>query len=486
MLQETLELKARRYGPIRELKNGKRIILPPDTFPIGGTLQTPPSELYLRLKSWQPFRRNPPADIRYMLFPLKEFYTVQIQERTASGRYKTKKANLLELPPAELRFALLRAIFAEKNSYNLWTFGPNAVSIEKNKPHTGTAMLTGKVKAMERGGRGNATKYSVNVTYPFGLPDGYYCACEDSRWTDAKEGRGDIEGACVHAAALQTYAFQNPHLVRRTDKALREALKGGAKFVLPFHFEQTQQHDLRKYGISREELGHLSSQSVDLSHLTMDVLISHFLGGTNYFQIGKRLSLIPDIYDPVLLDAIFKGDIVFEIVQQEKVKRDFSEPRFRDIDKMTREMIGVLKRNGYELKGHPLEFRDSQWETVAWHYEKGGNIVRVIPTDKFPPVFIYRKKSDGPKNPFLVEEYGRDYHPYQKLFGDERRLDDRLKQVTDFGVRIPIGIDIPPSLREWYKGTIHENFDGGVEGVVARVMATDKKKGLTLKRALTY
>ncbi|MBI2650061.1 hypothetical protein HYX04_01975, partial [Candidatus Woesearchaeota archaeon] len=119
MQRETLELKARRYAPIIHMENGDKVILPAESFAMGDILITPPHELYLQLKAWQEFRRAPPADIRHMLFELKDSYRVQIPERTASGRYKTKNANLLELSPAELRFALLRKQKKKKSSYNL-------------------------------------------------------------------------------------------------------------------------------------------------------------------------------------------------------------------------------------------------------------------------------------------------------------------------------------------------------------------------------
>lgn len=481
MQHETLELIARRYAPVMHMDNGNKIVIPAESFAIGDILTTPPDELYRQLRAWQEFRRNPPSDLKKMLFELKDYYIVQTQEMAANGKYKTKKAKLLDLSPAELRFALLRKLFAEKDSYNLWNSGCHAV----RKAHTGKRVLTGEVKAMERGGRGNLTYYSVNVTNPFELPEWYRCLCEDSRWTDAKEGGTGISEACTHAAALQTYAYNNPKLVGNSAKALAS----GKELFLPFHFRQPQQHDLSNHGIEREVLEYLSAQSLDLSHLKMDVLIYHLFNKTTYFEIGKKLLLIPDIYDPMLLEAVFNGRVFYETIKHENVKRGNNEQKFLEMDKMVRKMMHLLTQSGYELKGHPLEFRDprdSKWETVSWHYEKGNKIVRIVPNEKFPPVFVYREKGNDAINPFLFEDYGGDYHPYNNLFGKERRIDDRTKQVTDFEVRIPTGIKMPPSLKEWYKETIAENFEGGVEGVVSRVKERSTARGIELARSLSY
>lgn len=484
MQHETLELIARRYVPVMHMDNGNKLVIPAESFAIGDILTTPPDELYIQLKAWQEFRKNPPSDLKKMLFELKDYYIVQTQERAENGKYKTKKAKLLDLSPAELRFALLRKLFAEKDSYNLWNSGCHAV----RKVHTGKRVLTGDVKAMERGGRGNLTYYSVNVTNPFGLPEGYHCLCEDSRWTETKEGGTGISGACTHAAALQAYAYNSPKLVRKSDNALA-ALSSGKGLFLPFHFRQPQQHNLIKHGIEREFLEYISAQSLDLSHLKMDVLIDHLFNKTTYFEIGKKLLLIPDIYDPMLLEAVFNGNVFYETIKHENVKRGNNEQKFLEMDKMVRKMMSLLTQSGYELKGHPLEFRDTmdpKWETVSWHYEKGDKIVRVIFNENFPPVFVYREKGNGPRNPFLFEDYGHSYHPYKNLFGKERRIDDMTKQVTDFEVRIPIGIEIPQSLKGWYRKKIADNFDGGIDGVISRVKQRSTAKGLELARSLAY
>jgi len=486
MQRETLELKARRYAIAISTGNGNKVVLPAESYAIGNILITSPAVLYEQLKAWQEFRRNPPQDLHTLLFKLERTYFIQTPEKARNGKYKIRKKNLLDISPFELRFALLRRLYAEKQSYNLWKVG-GVTAVQKDernsgRPYTGTAMLTGKVKSMQRGGRGNVpTRYSVNVTNPFDIPEGFYCGCEDERWTDAKEGLINVEGACTHTAALQTYAKENPTTVRNL---LRGSRLGHQRFVLPFHFEETQSHNLARYGISPEGIEHLSSQRPDLSHLKMDVLVDHLFNDSTYFDIGKKLLLIPEIYDPALLAAVFHGEALYEIVLQGPIKRDIEFAEHKDIERMFKEMAGLLMRKGFVLRGYALEFKGTEWETVCMNYEKGDKSVRILFNERFPPIFVYRKAGpNGSKNPFLVEKFK---HPYSYLFERGQGIDDRTKQVTSLDVRIPMRITMPHSLRSEYRRTIAENFEGGIEGLSARIRVMGIPGNEQLARWLSY
>ncbi len=468
MQQETLEIKARRYAPVIYTSNGNKIFLPAESYAMGDILITHPNILYEQLKAWQEFRKHPPEDLKTLLFKLATNYFVQTPQKT-DGRYQTRKKDLLSLSPTELRFALLRKLFAEKESYNLWRVGgEDAIQRgrrNRKRPYSGKVVLTGNVKAMERGGRGDIpTHYSVNIINPFSLPEGIYCSCEDLRWMDTKEGPVSIDGVCTHAAALQNYAAQNPGLVRNF---LNISRLGNRKFFLPFHFRESQHHNLRRYGILIEDLEHLSAQNLDLSHLKIDILVDHLFDGNNYFDIGKKLLLIPHIYNPVLLDAIFAGKAFYEVIIQENVKRDIDLHQLEETKRMLSEMLSQLTSQGYKIQGYALEFKDSPWETICMNYEKDNKIVRILFNEKFPPVFIFRKKtSNDIRNPFLVERYN---HPFSYLFARTVSIDDRTKEITSFEVRLPTQITLPQSLRQEYRMAIATHFPGGLDALASRI-----------------
>lgn len=470
MMQETLELKARRYAPVIYTQNGNKVFTPAESYALGDILITPPKILYQQLKSWQEFRRYPPEDLKRLLFDVADSYSVQMVEKTPTGRYRRGKKNLLSLSPAELRFALLRKLFAEKESYNLWNVGGDkAVRREKRnsqRPYTGKIIMTGQIKAMERGGRNNVPPYySVNVTGPFDLPKGFYDTCQDFRWTEAKEGPVNISGACAHCAALQIYGEQNPALIRNFLNISKFDKK---EFLLPFNFRQSQSHDM--HGLSTEEMDYLSAKDLDLSHLKIDVLVDHLFNKSTYFEIGKKLLRIPNIYHPVLLGAVFNGKVFYEVIIQEHVKKDVDSEQLKDTKKMLGEMLKQMEIKGYKAQGYVLEFRDSQWETVCINYEKGNKMVRILFNHRFPPVFVYRTKNPNSiVEPFLIEPYT---HPFMHLFELESRIDDRTKQITSFEVRVPTQftkVRIPDSLRKNYKKEIGEKHPGGLDGLATKL-----------------
>lgn len=467
MLQETLEIKARRYSPVIYSEGGNKVFLPAESYAIGDILVTPPKTLYGQLKAWQEFRKHPPEDIKRLLFEVAPSYFIQTPQKTSKGKYQRRKEDILSLSPALLKFALLRKLFAEKGSYNLWKIGGdraiNSGSGNNKKPYTGKVILTGNAKAMERGGRGNIpTYYSINITNPFGLPEGFYCSCEDFRWTDAKEGPVNVQGACTHTAGLHTYIHENPTLVRNS---LNVSEFESKEFFLPYNFRKSQIDKLDRLHI--EELEYLSAEDLDLSHLKIDALVDHLFNRSNYFSIGKKLLLIPHIYNPQFLEGILNGKVFYEVVIQENVKRDVDPNQLKDTKKMLGEMLKQLEIKDYKLQGYALEFRGSLWETVCMNYENGNNILRILFNEKFPPVFVFRKmKPDSATEPFLLEKYN---HPFSYLFERSEKIDDRTKKTTSFEVRLPTQIKLPDSLKVEYKKSISEHFEGGLEGLASKL-----------------
>jgi|TARA_B100001971_G_C18265606_1_gene591909 hypothetical protein len=444
MPQETLELSARRYAPTYYASPTTRIILPPESFAIGSFFKMTQPDKYASLKSWQESRR----ESKDSFCELKGEYQISLNEKTPKGKNKKIKKDILSLKPSELLFALKQKMRFELGSYNLWNVGGSGVispTKETDHPYTGTVVMTANIKSMDNAVKGEVSKYwFTSITGPFikgkelSLTD-LYCGCQDFRWNSTKEGYTNINTVCTHIAALMDFAKESPKDIRNY---LNTGKAKDSEVFLPFNFND--------------------------SNLHIDILIDHLFNTTNFSEISQRILKNPEIYTPKLTDLIKEEKVFYDVLVQRNAKRNTDPKNTDPFDSLSHSLKSILGKKGYRLKGHCIEFKDTEYQTVSLSYERGPYIRRILFNEKFPPITTLRRKLPN-QEVRIFDSDTTPNHPFSYLFEPQKVLDDRTRKKTLFEVRIPFGLKVPKILWRDYAKTIHKYSSGGIEGVISKV-----------------
>lgn len=376
-------------------------------------------------------------------------YQQYLRERYESGEVEIgpRKRFLLTCDPKELRERMLSRITAKNKTAKLWTAGPQGIE----EGYIGREVMTGKVPSRRSGRRaGVLPKWQVVLrtpVYKAGPGINYLalkCGCQDHDWDIAK----GVSVVCVHIAAEIKRAWdeQADPNIPEGQRRIRFVETKGPVF-LPFNIPPVK---------------------------AMDVAFRRYELGEDMKEIDKREMEMPENYDPLFLQAIESGLLVYEAIRQKflgipfrnerekqmienrlKVTKDFKETY---LDYQLRK-LGFKKAGLYaeELKGTPLE-------TICETYQRDSEVIRPVLRWDTPPLLVRRTLGDQ-RQVFYPPDKS---HPFSQLFAVTEDVDNRTrrkgtKQVIIPGPMMPQGFDpvyIHPLFGEEYAKLIRENFQG--------------------------
>lgn len=443
----------RRYCVVIQHPHGK-LMLPPDAFFIGDVLAAGRTELATEAKEW--FKHRASGRYRGLFNLSAKRYTITINDRDAPTGKKKILRRLDDFSPADFVEALESKIRELEGSYNLWrTGGESSFLLDRKQAaaaHTGTIVLSGRVKSKSRGFREPYVEGPFQESeIPF---NDVYCTCPDFRETTKKQGYENIKFACVHVGGLLAMAVRYPEQVRN----LRTIGVDKTLFV-PFHADGTLSGDA-------------PNEDNPLS-LKMDVLVERYLNRATLYSIDRALAGVQSIFDPLLVKMIPEGKATFEVLAQKFpfAKSDTTVPK--EVKELFSAMSSFLGREGYALSGYAVEKKDSPWEAVAvvyTHKDRPDSSARVLVSAKYPPVLIMRSDIKASECHF-PDQPGNGEHPFAQLYHDREQMDDVTRRETSYRVRIPSRFPVHGDIRADYRAAIESFFPSGCGGFEQKVVS---------------
>ncbi len=402
------------------------------------------------------------------LIDLSRKYGVYTGEKKADESLQLRYKRLTDLSLDELVFAILEKIHTKTGAKNLYyKSGEEYFNIEESGqgggiPYAGPIVLTAPVRAKADGRRkGKGIRkieiegYFETSKIPF---NSIHSESEDFFYTLTKQGYTGGHLLTTEVQALLLYAKRNPSKIKNLENLMKS--DSNLKIFTPIHTRESQLKTLEKYTIKEDDFMKKGEQP-DLTMLRDDILFDWLFNGTNFFEIGKKITKIPTIVDIKLADKVYNETADLEVV----VNNYIFDKSNTFIPKPVRAFFELMHKrliwDGFKREGYCLEKRDSENETIAMVYEKGDKSIRLLFNQNFPPLVLKRVKNPRFEvTPFRVEEKNNKIHPFSELFMQKDVFDDKTRARTDYQVVIPTEFKIPRELWHDYRIMINKYFKG--------------------------
>ncbi len=461
---------ARRYVlSYRVPENDTVIMFDPTAFYFGHFRRLTKKQRQGALRTWQNYWKQ--ATLFPRIFDTAFEQKTYTQERNGSGNYKRERIDLLSASQRDVEHALQCEIRARQSrrfkAAHLWNgegdkelFNLESVAV---RPFQGSIVTTAKVRSDSSARAGNEVlKYrSVSIDHLFG-PEGHFitgaqATTEDFHWSHTKEGRTNVIVIDKDLAALMDFAKHNP-------QAFREYHPRRGTAFLPFDFLALYKHE----GVRSEAPEHFPGTHPPRDVLLIDILM-HWLylgkNGATQFEISKKLMQMPFLMDPAVITGIRTERLRFEMLTQDHAEPKLEPAKIRALRKLYTEINNNLTQNGYALEGHTLEFKGTDWETVAFNYVGTHGSARVLfhKDYAYPPLVVY-KANDSPRG--KVSQISE--HPIKYLARTQVTIDDWTRRNRTTSIEVPNAF-ITEEITPDYKAAIAEHYDGGITGFKGQV-----------------
>ncbi len=445
------------------------IMFDPATFYFGHFRRLTKKQRQSALRTWQNYWKQTTLFPR--LFDVSFEQRTYTREKNGSGHYKRDIINLLHASQRDVEHALQCEIRARQSrrfkAAHLWNgdgdkelFDLDSLSIS---PFQGSIVTTAKVRSDSSARSGNdVLKYrSISIDDLFGREGhfitGAHSSTEDFHWSHTKEGRTNVIVIDKDLAALMDLAKHN-------SQAFRDYNPRRGTAFLPFDMIG----DFTHTGV-RTDPKYMPGTHPPRDVLLMDILmywLYHGNDGATQFQVSKKLMQFAMIMDPSVVTAIRAERLRFEVLTQAHATPDVPPEKVRELRRLYSRINKNLTENGYALEGYTLEFKGTDWETVAFNYVGVHGTARVLFHEEyaFPPLVVY-KTQDSPRGTPL----NHDEHPIRYLAKRHVTVDDWTRRNRSTSVEVP-DLYIDSALSPDYKTAIAEHYEGGIEGFKGQVI----------------
>ncbi len=397
------------------------------------------------------------------LIDLNKKYRVYVIEDDETTHIRYRRLDKLNLD--DLINTITKKIKTITGTKNLYYKSGNEFFITESKektsysPHAGGIVLTAKVRPKSDGRKKG--KYLISIEGPFEdskiIFNDINSGSDDFFYTEIKGGytRGQLLTTDVQALLL--YARRNPKEIRNLKSLMQRRKK--ARIFIPIHTINPQLNVLKKYSVRKDYFMEKGEQS-ELTRLRDDIIFDWLFNRTSFFEIGKKITRIPIIFDMKIADKIYDGNANFEVIPQSFIFEK-NKPTPKAIKSFFNQMNHLLYRQGFKINGYCLEKRDSENETIAIDYEKNENSVRLLFNNNFPPLVLKRSIKHGRTvTPFRTEDENNKVHPFSELFMPKEVFDDKKRKRTKYEITIPTEITIPRELWSDYRLMINKYLEG--------------------------
>ncbi|NQV08447.1 hypothetical protein HQ529_01190 [Candidatus Woesearchaeota archaeon] len=403
------------------------------------------------------------------LIELDKKYGIFTGEKKDDDSLQLRYKKLEDLSDKELLFAILERMKGKTGAKNLYyKSGEQIFDIDDKQrtyqePHSGSVVLSARERTKDDGRKKGKGLRLVSVQDPFVSNqhpfNDIYSGSEDYFFSREKQGYLKTpQLLSTDVQALLLYADRNPRMIRNLKNLLEK--RPEHKIFTPIHTNESQLEVLAKYSLRMDD--HIAKgEQPDLTRLRDDILFDWLFNGTSFYEIGKKITKIPTIFDMVIADKIFEGEADLEVLVDKFIfSGDSNVPQ--SVRVLAAKIHDYLSNvEGFEQDGFCIEKRDSENETIAVNYKKGEEYIRVLFNKNFPPLIIRREDINREVTPFRTHENNNQVHPFFELFMPKEIYDDKLRKRTKYKVEIPLEVGIPRALWDDYKALINNQFPGG-------------------------
>lgn len=455
------EFKGRRYViALKDNPNNIPMIAAEAAF-IADFMISSQGVLKKQLKESREYQRQEKSYIP--LINLNKKYKVNLIEENKKSHIRYRKLDELKLD--DLINTILNKIKTRTGTKKLYYKSGDEFFITGGKektsyfPHAGGIVLTAKVKPKSDGRKKG--KYLISIEGPFDdskiIFNDINSGSEDFFYTEIKGGytRGQLLTTDVQALLL--YAARNPKKIKDLESLMQRRKK--ARIFIPIHTINPQSDVLKKYSVKKDYFMERGEQP-ELTRLRDDIIFDWLFNRTSFFEIGKKITRIPIIFDMKIADKIYDGNANFEVIPQSFIFEK-NTPTPRAIKSFFSQMNHLLYKQGFKIDGYCLEKRGSENETIAIDYEKGKDSVRLLFNKNFPPLVLKRSSKPGRVViPFRTEDKNNKVHPFSELFMPKTVFDDKKRKRMYYEMIIPTEIEIPGELWSDYRLMINKYLEG--------------------------
>jgi|GEM_PF-2053697 len=235
--------------------------------------------------------------------------------------------------------------------------------------------------------KGEQTSYQASLTISTSVPHqrtpgeltiaDAYCSCDDHHWGLVK----GIVTLCTHASALEVALAEDQASGKNATLNITGLLpkaRAGAS-GLPFHLWTPAENYSKGPHLRLTEL-----------------LMEYYVDGKSQYAIDRAVLDDPTIYGSAIKAAITEGKAAFIVVPQkeQRKRRDEMTETQRRIyaagRALTNRMVGRLIERGFRNDDEALEFKGTQFETVARRYRNGDEIYAICANGEDPPIAVHR------------------------------------------------------------------------------------------------
>ncbi|MFB6076007.1 MAG: hypothetical protein ABEK17_02585 [Candidatus Aenigmatarchaeota archaeon] len=326
---------------------------------------------------------------------------------------------------------------------------------KKSLPEVKNEYLSGVVKSKNRGW------YEVNIKRPFVsynndlLLNDVICGCGDKIHSTKKGGKWSSDVVCVHSSALwddfaeylKRRESGNENLYGKKGWILNEPLRND--LFVPFTF--------MKYNERGE-----SSEGDDLMS---DFLKDRYINSENFYDMDKQMLKNSRLLTKDVRDLIERGDIKFELIQQDRKKENGKNDHVNEKANMASTIDGKLKSLdiGFYRSGKVLE---EGLPSDRYELPEKDLAINVVYPEEFPPFLAVKKLKDEIK----LDGNDSDIEPYEHMGITLRgRVDDKTRRVADVRYSTPNkilwpnvsksrgnDIEVPPIIEEMSRDAIEK------------------------------
>lgn len=392
------------------------------------------------------------------------------------GKSKRSRKLLAELTSEQLADNSRQRLFSLNRSYNMFDlsldeiFFLNDADLRQRWPVVQDGIHIGACLKRKSGGSRVREYDRVSVAGPFedsSIPLARIgCDCEDSMFTERKQGYSPLEYVCTATASMLYLGWRDPSKVR----GLRELQKQRkrAKIWLPFNPQEIQTVPKSLYTVKQD------SVQPPLDVLVVDSRFDAEFNRASRFEVSKKLARAAVSYHRMLWEMIYDGIAGFEVIANEYVVGR-SKPMAEPVKKWFNSYKRNLQRHGFEEQGLVLEKKDSPYETVAMRFVKEDEERRILFSRDHPPVVAVRKPRRGQEVDVFYEEKRKNQyahkHPFEELFQPKPMFDDNSREVENYEVIIPTEVYIPDEMIRDYHKAVEAFFPGGAKKLIPKVKA---------------
>ncbi len=445
-LQRIDVILGRNYGPTVEV-NGNMHYLSPTNYLLAESMLMHPYEV-LKLVEEYPI---------YKLPELKALYSGEKWIKTKPAFIPNKRELKLLNNPKKLIEIFRKKVQSKDGTYNLIEL--SGKSIVRKAVLWGSGTLEAEVKSLSgiTTTGGNQAYHSIRLNR-LGLDENdrinygdAFCDCADFNYEEVKNA-----GIRINNEDEEVLLSSREHCkhINAAELILDKEIRGINTGLLRIAGGKLPEYSAMPYTF-------FDIPSRHIEKLLGEVLVNYYVFNKNLLNINIKITDMIGIYRRHTLKMAERGELTFRATRQRNLSLKSLSKTEIAAKYLVREAKKRLRDQGYNYDGVCLEFKNTEYQTVAQRYIKEDRIISIATNLERPPLFIEKRLGENIK---LFNNKIVDGDPFLRVYNKTRSMYKTIDDVTrrecmervfipgSYGAKDKI--NVPYILELWYKNTI--------------------------------